>query len=190
MYQPYEPVQPKQAAIPEPTDSSDEGTSGEQKDNGMVALVPTQEFLDKLYIDGGEPKDQLHLTLKFLPGAGDWDDEKKQELLKACEDLINNIKNAGLPTGKVFAHAEFNPDDNQCATYLVSNIDWVIEEWRDYDLEELLDLDPDKFGAWIPHITAGYDMDPEELDFIGEITFDTLRCVIGGQQYDFPLGDE
>ena len=178
------------AGIPEPTKTPDDGVSGEQKDNGMVALIPTKEFIDKLYVDGGEPKDQIHLTLKFLPGAGGWDDDKNQTLLDSCDNLVNSVKNGGPVTGKVFAHAEFNPEEKQCATYLVSNIDWVIEEWRDVTLELELDLDPDKFGAWIPHITAGYDMDPDELDFTGEIEFDTLRCVIGGQQYDFPLGGD
>jgi hypothetical protein len=188
VYEPYETI--KTADIPDPVETSDEGVSGEQKDNGMVALIPTKKFLDKLHIDGGEPIEQIHLTLKFLPGAGDWDDDKRQKLLESCEDLVNSIQNGGPVTGKVFGTAEFNPDDNQCAVYLVSGIDWVIEEWRDYDLEELLDLEPDKYGAWIPHITAGYDMDPDELDAIGEIEFDILRCVIGGDQYDFPLGSE
>lgn len=112
---------------------------------GMVALMPTAEDAAKLAVDGGDPAEQLHLTLAYLgDDVTDWDDEivaavhevaRKLTDLAATEDDDQPVPadghdyrgpgQRGPLTLTVFSHSHFNPnggpdDQEPCMVYQFS----------------------------------------------------------------------
>lgn len=168
------------ASVPEKQDVESEHTSG------MIALIPAKKHLDEMTVDGGDPAEQLHLTLVILGEGEDWSSTARTELLEWVDGEVGKL---GEVTGSVFAHAQFNPDDDKsCSVYLVSQIKEEIEDFID-NVQEEFDL-PEQHTPWIPHITAGFDLDPNLLDFIDEIEFEYMRVVWAGETYDFPLNSK
>lgn len=172
------PLPTTTAAVPDPETVEDD----EHSDDGMIALIPSKEYLAKLAVEGGEPEGQIHLTLTFFQGASTWDDDKKGKLLELVDSELpeDNVE------GEVFAHAEFNPSgDKSCVTYLVSQLPVDIEDFRDRIIDAM--KIEEKFPQWIPHITAEYGTDIDKLEYTGPVSFDIMRVSIGTEQYDFPL---
>lgn len=147
--------------------------------SGMVALIPSNTT--ELTVEGGDPATQIHMTLVHLGESDDWNDESRTALKRFVRQ---NLK--GEFGGKIFAHSEFNPDDKQCSTYLVSDLDESLIAIKDKIVEEF-DKIPEQHTPWIPHITAGFDLDVSKLNFTGPIHFDTVRIAFAGENYDFPL---
>ena len=153
----------------------------------MIALVPTQEDAARLAVDGYEPADVLHTTLVFLGDSTNWSPEQR-DLLEAA------VRGVGLVpmTGQVWGHASFNPNgDDPCAVYLVeaegitslrSAALCALEESGTYDLV------PSQHECFVPHITAGYNLDTTTLAETGPIRFDRLRVSFAGNDVrDIPL---
>lgn len=152
---------------------------------GMIALVPRET--DELTVAGGEPAEELHLTLAYLgDDVTSWTDEQKQAVLAGAEKIAAGL---GRPTtAEVMGHAAFNPTGaggfEPCAVYLVSG-------------EELPDLkaaasefDVSEHPVFLPHITAGYGLSPADLSYVGPVTFAAVRVALGPEVTDFPLGDD
>ncbi|OLT33655.1 hypothetical protein BJF84_21205 [Rhodococcus sp. CUA-806] len=150
----------------------------------MIALVPSEEDVQRLAIDGYEAPEILHTTLVFLGAAADWDDSQRDALEQAVREL-------GLPTslqGNISGHARLNPDgDEPCSVYLVeaeglsslrSAAFGVAAEGsmpvEDNDTDVVFPKIPDPYDTFLPHITAGYG-DVPPLTETGPIRFDRIR---------------
>lgn len=152
----------------------------------MVALVPADPA--GLAIDGGEPPEELHLTLAYLGEAADWTPDAQAALNTALSAVLG-----GSVDGKVFGHARFNPDgEDPCAVYLVDSAG--AREIRDAVWDVLattpgLPALPENHG-FVPHITAGYGLDVNALEYTGPVAFDRLRVAFAGQASDLLLDTE
>jgi hypothetical protein len=161
---------------------------------GMIALVPAEA--DALTVDGGDPANELHLTLAYLgDDVSGWSEEQRQ----AVHDLARSASEIGGPVeARVFAHARFNPDGgpdgdmDPCAVYLIgdgysltADRELLIQRLRENLGEASM---PEQHAPFVPHVTAGFGVDVAELSYTGPITFDRIRVALGGDVTDYPMG--
>ncbi|ORL34974.1 hypothetical protein A6I91_01845 [Prescottella equi] len=158
-----------------------------QHTGAMIALVPAAEDAARLAVEGYEPADVLHTTLVFLGDAAAWTPEQRDALEAAVSEV-------GLVpmTGQIWGHAAFNPaSDEPCAVYLVeaegvtslqAAVLGALEESGTYGLV------PEQHECFVPHITAGYGLDPSQLTDTGAVRFDRLRISFADNDVrDIPL---
>lgn len=181
-------------------------------DGAMVALVPTAADATRLAVEGGEPVDQLHLTVAFLGDASALDEGEVQALRDWADRMGHGGGGWRSVDGRAFAPAIFNPDgEDPCVVLVCSGDD--LAEFRETAVDELGDvvsLPLDAHRPWIPHVTLSY-LSPanpdriagvsdlvfddgtsrnafaEALYRVGDVVFDRLRIAIGGDVYDVPL---
>lgn len=172
----------------------------------MVALIPSEDDANRLAVEGGEPADQLHVTLAYLGTAADIPEEARALIVDSLRRLVG-----GWPVLHVdgFAVAIFNPpghtsladgkDRDTCIVLGVSG-DGLEEAHRAVN-ETLRNIEarpsgftlPDQHTPWVPHLTLVYTDDVgrscELVDRTGPITFDRMRVVFAGMDVDIPLSD-
>lgn len=150
---------------------------------GMIALIPSEP--EKLAVPGGEPVDDLHLTVTYF--GEDVTGLESVEILSFLDDLAPQI---GSLQAKIFALALFNPTGaDPCAVYLVGD-NPVLSELYTACKNFALDRFPgaaEQHDPWCPHITAGYGLDLSLLTYQGPVFFDRLSLHWAGEVFDFPL---
>lgn len=165
----------------------------------MIALVPSEADAARFALGGGEPLDQLHLTLLYLGEAADIDDESRELLLTNVETFVSGINEP--VKGNAFSVAAFNPTGEEpCIVILIGNGESIplddVHEAAIWAAEESgVDTSLSK-RPWIPHVTlayveppiVGFDVDGVAEQRMGEVTFDRLRVALGGEVHDFNLG--
>lgn len=113
-----------------------------------------------------------------------------------CEQLYRSPLQDGPIRAGIFAHAVFNPAGEEPATvYLLDGsgdraaIDQAHQELCNTVSYQVGDVNfPEQHKPYVPHITAGYNLDPSALNYTGPVTFGWLRVAIGNQRTDYPLG--
>lgn len=160
----------------------------------MIGLVPSEADADRLAVDGGEPADELHLTLLYLGDAVDVSDEARA----AIEVAVRRY--AGEPiTAEAFSVNMFNPnsDDGDMAVVLgVGNdggpalhrlhtdVGAAVRGTGGFEL-------PEQHEPWVPHVTLAYTDDlnlaATVVDRVGPITFDRIRLAFADHVVDIPL---
>lgn len=168
----------------------------------MVALIPSEADLDRLALDGGEPRDELHLTLWFLGDAESIDDDQRVAM-RAAVGSLHELGDVGPIEANAFGVAHWNPTSPDSAWVL--NVGDVRDETgavgdsltylRDVVMFAVADgtptfTMPEQHSPWQPHICLAYasvaDLDQLELR-LGELTFDRVRVAFGGDVTDFTL---
>lgn len=160
---------------------------------GMIALYPRPDFAQMLSVPGGEPEDDMHLTLVFLgddvstidPGA------LGAVLGRIADSYVEEI------SARVFGHALFNPDGAEgrdpCGVYLVGHSPELAQLHRDVReaAENAPFPIPEQHDPWCPHMTASYasQMDGTPLvgEYTGEVIFDRLGLALAGNTQFFPF---
>ena len=81
---------------------------------GMVALIPADHYLEQLTVPGGDPPEQLHLTLAYLgEDVTTWSDEQRkpissrQPVLPSLKWLMPSSTNRSCHTSPLAM--EWNP---------------------------------------------------------------------------------
>jgi hypothetical protein len=157
----------------------------------MIALLPRGIDADALARPGGEPPEELHLTLFFF--ASDVTEVPfPTELLARLDEELGMFP---VIYGKLFAQALFNFDgDEPCAVMLAGDSELLSQlkhEVIDPTVSVYGPQDPDllqQHMPWIPHITLGYGMGFEQLPQRTEpITFDRVLFAWAGERFIFPL---
>lgn len=168
----------------------------EEHQTGMIALVPTDQELERLELEDGELIEELHVTLLFLGDAEELPDDVyaalKQELASRAEDL-------GLLEGDAFAVSHFNPHGEDPCVVLQLGAAWL-DDVRGEALQAVrnsVELEddpwdlPEQHRPWVPHLTLAYDPTPEHFDGaterVGPVVFDRLRLAVGDEVTDFDL---
>jgi 2'-5' RNA ligase len=163
----------------------------------MVALIPASEDAERLAVSGGEPADQLHVTLDYLGDADQIPDRARQQVIGEVMRAI-----AGLPplTVDAFAVSVFNPNNADRDTCIVLSLsgDGLT------DAKALVGaavmhaqtgpvgfVTPEEHTPFLPHVTLAYTDDltkvVEWADRTGPVTFDRIRIAFGGEVTDLPL---
>lgn len=184
------------------TAAGDDHTSG-----GMIALMPTAEDAERLAIPGGEPAEELHLTLFFLGDDGSvWTEDQRNELEGILRPLVD-LYGLSPVHAKAFGAAHWNGDSDYPS--------WV---WNVGDPEprEHIPLDgllkvracvtealestherpelPAQHSPWSAHVCAAYSSDPgffpELEERLGPVTFDRIRLSFGDEDRDILLTDD
>lgn len=161
---------------------------------GVVALVPSNAA--DLVVDGGDPAEELHLTLAYL---GEDVSVLSEDQRAAVHQLARDMARVMAPAeGRIMGHARFNPDGgpegdkDPCAVYLVGDSPTVndLHAMAQDGLASALGADmPAQHAPFIQHITAGYGLDPAALSVTGPVTFDRIRVAMGGDVTDYPTGE-
>src|SRR6185369_654235 len=166
----------------------------------MVALIPREEDLHRLYDSMGEDLYELHTTVAYLGKADDISDVAKYEIISRVSRIANHTSGV---YGNAFAVNIFNPNgDEPCVvlgvgatgngmTDLHSN---VVNELNNVAATSTFRM-PDNHEPWIPHITLRYfkdepiDMDwvSKQFDKLGPIVYDRVRVAFAGNNIDFPI---
>lgn len=178
--------------------------SADVANGAMIALVPSAPDLERLAVEGGgEPLEQLHLTLLYLGEADKIDEATRQALIDAGRDTAVGWDGVAA---EAFAPALFNPNgDEPCAVMLCSGAELAeFYETIMADVTELIDLPDDMHVPFCAHITLMYFANVVDGHFISEdgaastdlaslidrtgpVTFDRLRFAFGGEVTDIPL---
>jgi hypothetical protein len=154
----------------------------------MVALLPANP--DALTVTGGDPPEELHLTIRYLGEAAGVDAETRQYIL----DRISAVSAMGPPievsgSGLVIMGED---DAGQPATAVLCENEDIVYV-RDLVDEELADvtLPEDTHPVFIPHMTLGYGLDPTAADVADRsatsIVFDRLVVAFGDDRTEYPL---
>jgi len=176
---------------------------GSHMQGAMIALMPTAEDAARLAIEGGEPAEQLHLTLYFLGDDGTvWTEDQRNELIGNVRAIAGS-QFTGPVTARVFGANHWNANTDSPSWV------WAVGDDRDADGPGLEDVHrevtyaledtherpdiPTQHSPWQPHICAAYS---DELDLIialeerlGPVTFDRIRVAFAGDHTDIPLGE-
>jgi HK97 family phage portal protein len=160
----------------------------------MVALLPSEADAARLAVDGGEPVDQLHLTLQYLGEAAAIPAEARALLV----DQVAAIAAAHGPLEvDGFAVSMFNPAGPEPCVVLGatgpgldtihSAVAAAVSVWAEACAQAL----PDQHAPWVPHVTLQYTADVEQLaalvDRVGPIVFDRIRVVFADEATDVAL---
>jgi 2'-5' RNA ligase len=159
----------------------------------MIALVPSAQDAARLAMPGGEPEEELHVTLCYLGDAVDYD---TQERLSLAASIALVFQDQAPMEGDAFALSYFNSGNEEEETALVYGIGGQDME-RAHASAGLAAHDmfgprlPGQHKPWVSHVTAAYtdDLDAHRglVGNLGRITFDRVRLAFGDQVFDIPL---
>lgn len=166
------------------TASANEGHTG-----AMVALVPSQEDIERLCVKGGEDPDQLHLTLAYLGEAHAIDSDTRAQIIQA------GMRYFTTPVyTESFAVNVFNPHTDAMETAIVLGVRGEEMVGPRSNLHSAINgmfAMPANHEPWIPHVTLEYSDDVSKAsDYVGRlgpIVFDTLRFAFADEVIDIPL---
>lgn len=157
---------------------------------GMLALYPRPDDAYKLAVPGGEPVEDIHLTLAYL--GEDIAGLDPSALGHAVASIVDNVT---VITARIMGYALFNPDGgpdgdkDPCAVYLVGDSEQIPDLHNDiqHAVEENFPDAPPQHKPFIPHVTAGYGLDITELSYTGPILFDRVGFDFADNVHFFPL---
>ena len=179
-------------------------TTGELHTGSMIALLPSAADAERLAIDGGEPPEQLHVTLRYLGEAADIPPELQAALLAETESRAATLPPLQLDPG-VFGAALWNPDTEPSLNYSIGGADLAAarDEFNQGVINAPDNVDgqrpdwspPANHEPWVAHMCAAYGGDPATLlpqmvERVGPVTLDRVRLTFGGVNVnDIALGE-
>jgi peptidoglycan hydrolase-like protein with peptidoglycan-binding domain/2'-5' RNA ligase len=148
----------------------------------MVALYPDPKLAAKLAVEGGEAKEELHVTLAFLKTT-------PEDLTKLQSVIAGVAHTVGPLTGNIAGKGEFNPSstsDGKPVTY--ASIDLPgLPSFRQR-LVEALDaagFPVSKDHGYSPHMTLAYDKIDSQPT--GALKFDEVVLAAQGKKFTYPM---
>lgn len=164
---------------------------------GMIALIPSDADLNRLALDGEEPRDDLHLTLWYL-GDDELDTQQREDVLRHTVTAVDEWYPIG---GNAFGVALWNPNGEHPAWVL--NVGDASDETTDDGSSNLAKIRgeiwqqvsedfvfPQQHTPWQPHICIAYsndDLNAKLRERLGFIEFDKVRVAFGRDVFDIEL---
>lgn len=164
----------------------------------MVALRMTDDDAARLAVEGGEPAEELHITLVYLGEAADINAASRQALIDSLTALAAEWHTAAGGelelAGDVFSISAFNPaggDRDPCIVLGVSGEQIAAAHAQVTDAVKTVFGPPAQHLPYVPHVTVAYTDDlslvGQLADRTGPVTFDRLRIAFAGSNHDIPL---
>ncbi len=198
-----------------PTDQGTTEVDASEHTGGMIALIPADPYPHALAVPGGLPPTELHLTLAYLgDDVTTWGPELRVAVRSVIRELAGNtvpeIKQPVPETGPstrgpltltVFAHSHFNPTGadgrEPCMVYEFDNngdrnaVEALAGDICSLVRSEIGEVNfPEQHAPYRPHITAGYGLTPDALNYVGPVVFDRIRVAFANEYTDIPLGGD
>jgi 2'-5' RNA ligase len=194
-------VRRQQAAIDNAEDCGCDGqfnAYGGEHNGAMIALKPRKADAVRLAAIGDEDVDELHCTLYYLGDADEFDESKRESVIRAVRHAFTDISPVRADG---FSVNVFNPlgaqqsDGKDRDTCIVLGISGpaIAEAKRAADLAVgLTDADhEDQHEPYVAHVTLAYTNDlskiPDLTRAAGPITFDRVCVAFGGEVIEIPL---
>lgn len=163
-----------------------------KQSGGMVALYPRTDDALQMAVPGGEAPQELHVTLAYMG-----EDVSGQDPGGISRELAQIADTYTVITARCMGHATFNPDggdpddereQDPCAVYLISDSDQLPDLHTDVlnAVGQQFNL-PRQHLPWIPHVTCGYNISIDQLDFTGQVLFDRIGLAFAGRTHFYPL---
>lgn len=167
---------------------------------GMIALIPDNP--GRYTVPGGDPASEIHCTLCFL---GDDVANLPPVMVDTLKSQVAALAlNRGPLSVRILGTAIWNRDGGPTGAFKPATVTALQPGDHDGDEDDQLDmlasraaglaadvlgaLYPEQHEPYLPHITAGFDLDPGVLPTAdGEASFSTIRLALAAQHFDFPL---
>lgn len=159
---------------------------GEEPTSAMVALIPDDESAKELSVEGGDPPEALHVTLKFLGKLDQWTPEERTKVESMVDDWVKGCREAGL---KAKCGGVGTLGDEGAGVY---HLDVPGLSALREDLSKMIDdgTEPDtsdRYDSFTPHMTFGYKVASMPERPMREIDFKSARVAWGAEVVDYPL---
>jgi 2'-5' RNA ligase len=177
----------------EPTTAEPVTAAADVMDGSMVALMPCEADCARMALAGGEPADQLHMTVAYLGDASSWADASRSQIVEAmrsCAAAVAPFEANG------FAVSMFNPGGDSPAVVLGmsgAECDYALKACQ-MALAPYADLMPPQHAPHVAHVTLHYTSADTFADYMddyvarcGPVTFDRLRVAFAGEYTDLAL---
>lgn len=168
-------------------------TFAEQQHSGiLVALWLDEDTAEELALSGGEPADNLHVTVCYCGDADDMSEIERARVLVAVE---NEARYQPMITGRVGGYGRFlasDTSDGQDVFYAAVDIPDLAGFRERIDMALMgAGCEPSRAHGYTPHITLAY-LDPGAKNPVDtlpalDLRFSAVTVVIGGKRYDMPL---
>jgi len=161
-------------------------------------------------LDSWEPEmvAAVHIVARRLTDAQFAQEEERRRLEEAGIDpdgaggvssMSKSQAQQGPLDARIFSHAVFNPNGDNghdpATVYLLDGqgdreaIEWLRNDVVSQVRNAIGDVNmPEQHQPFLPHVTAGYGLDPNQVTYTGPVTFDRIRVAIGDDVTDYPLG--
>jgi 2'-5' RNA ligase len=150
----------------------------------MVALFPSRQVADLLAQPGGEPAQDLHVTLAYLgpadqltPDAGDRLKQTVAEFAARTPPIVATVSGTGLFTAGPEPVTYASVDASGLAELRTSLVEQI--SWED-------DLQPSQEHGFTPHMTLAYDARTVQVPNT-QLNFAAITVCIGDDRVEFPL---
>jgi 2'-5' RNA ligase len=170
--------------------------AGEPQTGAMIALLPSEDDVDRLEVPGGEPAGELHLTIAYLGEAAKIAPDMRDRLIEYVRDVARQLPIVDADGFAVSAFNQSNENDKEpCITLLVSGDELTRAKTMlsNVAVDVMHEQLPEQHDPWIPHVTLTYTVNAGVVkklkDREGSIRFDHVRVAFGGEVTDIPLYD-
>lgn len=151
-------------------------------EGGMIALRPATP----LTVKGGDPAEQIHVTLAFVAEDASELDEFQ---INACHRAAMRLATSFHPLlATVAGYAALGLGEDPGIVLILNGYELQPAHsalWGDLEGSTF----PEQHQPWIPHMTLGYGIAVDSgKQFVGEtVVLDRVTVDIGGEQFSYPL---
>lgn len=157
--------------------------AGSDASGAMVALYPSPDVQSQLAVDGGEPTDELHVTLVYMPNI-----DPDSDMQRLIETVGQWAQDQSSLEGEISGPGYFTAGDTP-VTYAAPDIPGLAEMRQ--SLVEALEangFDIASNHGYTPHITIDYSQIPGYNPPNLPLSFDAISCTAGNARTDIPFG--